>query len=159
MGRSFRITGWPRPSISGPTATTRARWRCIPASGPEPATSDVGKKSDEPDTTAAWGGLYATDAAALNRCGLMEMADAGCEDHSRTIVNAALMPWARLAAGAERLACACAHLERRLAGNDGRVSNVVIISCALSLGVRHQPDAHSPARVRRDAPDHPEHHP
>ncbi len=101
----------------------------------------VGKKSDESDTTAVWGRLYATDAAVLNRR-LMDMAHAVCDDDPRTIAQRRADALGALAAGAERLACACAHPDCPSGGDDGRASNVVIHIVAEASALDAQPDAH-----------------
>jgi hypothetical protein len=94
---------------------TRARGRGL----------EVGSRDDDCDTTAVWGRLYATDAAVLDRR-LMQMAHGVCDDDPRTIAQRRADAMGALAAGADRIACACGTPDCPSGSNDGRASNVVI---------------------------------
>ncbi|HZS20680.1 MAG TPA: DUF222 domain-containing protein, partial [Pseudonocardiaceae bacterium] len=101
----------------------------------------VGKKDDESETTAIWGRLYATDAAALDRR-LMDLVDGVCEDDPRTIAQRRADAMGVLAAGGDRLACTCAHPHCPAAGSDGRASNVVVHVITEAAALDAEPDPH-----------------
>lgn len=93
-------------------------------------------------TAAMWGRLYSTDAAVLDRR-LMQMAHEVCDDDPRTIAQRRADALGALAAGADRLACACGNAEcpTRADGTE-RSSGVVIHVVAKESSLRAQPDRH-----------------
>ena len=119
----------------------RARTRCL----------EVGSKDDKSDTTTLWGRLYATDAAVLDRR-LMAMAHGVCDDDPRTIAQRRADAMGALAAGADRLACACGNPDCPSGGNDGRASNVVIHVVTESSALQAQPDPHMSGDHHSDSP-------
>ncbi len=115
---------------------------------------EVGREHDSADLTSVQGRLYATDAALLNRR-LAEMAHGVCDDDPRTIAQRRADALGALAAGAERLACACANSDCPSAGSDGRASNVVIhvVTEASALDAKPDPQMSGEVDTSRGAPD------
>lgn len=102
----------------------------------------VGAADDHAGTAALWGRLYATDAAMLDRR-LMQMAHAVCDDDPRTIAQRRADALGALAAGAERLACACGNADCPSgAGKDERATGVVIHVVAEASALEAEPDPH-----------------
>ena len=99
----------------------------------------IGTRNDETGTTALFGRLYATDAALLDRR-LMQMAHGVCDDDPRTIAQRRADALGALAAGSERLACACGSPECTAADDDGRAGSVVIHVLADADALAAQPD-------------------
>jgi hypothetical protein len=64
--------------------------------------------NSESGTTALWGRLFATDAALLDRR-LLQLAHGVCDEDPRTRAQRRADALGALAAGADRLACGCAH--------------------------------------------------
>ncbi|HME77680.1 MAG TPA: DUF222 domain-containing protein [Mycobacterium sp.] len=93
-------------------------------------------------TAAIWGRLFATDATALDRR-LMQMAHEVCDDDPRTIAQRRADALGALAAGAERLKCACGNANCPAdAEGAERSSGVVIHVVADASAVNAQPDQH-----------------
>jgi Domain of unknown function (DUF222) len=93
-------------------------------------------------TAAMWGRLFATDAAVLDRR-LTQMAHEVCDDDPRTIAQRRADALGALAAGAERLKCACANADCPVpAQGDERAGGVVIHVVADASAVNAQPDPH-----------------
>jgi Domain of unknown function (DUF222) len=93
-------------------------------------------------TAGMWGRLFATDAAVLDRR-LMEMAHEVCDDDPRTIAQRRADALGALAAGAERLKCACGNADCPAgAEGDERPRSVVIHVVAEASAVNAQPDPH-----------------
>jgi hypothetical protein len=93
-------------------------------------------------TAALWGRLYASDAAVLDRR-LMQMAHDVCDDDPRTIAQRRADALGALAAGADRLACACANADcPARADGDQRATSVVIHVVAEASALAVQPDVH-----------------
>jgi hypothetical protein len=84
----------------------------------------VGASDDDADTTAVWGRLLAPDAAVLHRR-VSAMAHRVCAADPRSIGERRADALGALAAGNERLACACRSPGCPLAGEQPK-SNVVI---------------------------------
>ncbi|AQT82139.1 HNH endonuclease [Mycolicibacterium litorale] len=116
----------------------------------------LGSRDEEAGTTALTGRLYSTDATLLDRR-LTQLAHGVCEDDPRSIAQRRADALGALAAGADRLACACGSPECGSADDDGRASSVVIhvLAEAESLEAIPDPamsgDVESP-RVTRDTP-------
>jgi hypothetical protein len=93
-------------------------------------------------TAPMWGRLYATDAAVLDRR-LMQMAHEVCDDDPRTIAQRRADALGALAAGAERLRCACGNADCPAAvEGDERATGVVIHIVAEESASKAQPDPH-----------------
>ncbi|HZQ30640.1 MAG TPA: DUF222 domain-containing protein [Mycobacterium sp.] len=116
----------------------------------------VGKRDDESETTAIWGRLYATDAAALDRR-LMAIAETVCEDDPRTTAQRRADAMGVLTAGGDRLACSCANPDCPAAESDGRASNVVIhvVTEAAALDAAPDPQMNSKDVRTRTSPAKP----
>lgn len=102
----------------------------------------IDSADQESGTAAMWGRLYATDAAVLDRR-LMQMAHEVCDNDPRTIAQRRADALGALAAGADRLVCACGNAECP-AGTDGtdRSSGVVIHVVAEESSLSAQQDRH-----------------
>ncbi|MDT7719780.1 MAG: hypothetical protein QOE94_791 [Mycobacterium sp.] len=93
-------------------------------------------------TAGMWGRLFATDAAVLDRR-LMAMAHEVCDDDPRTIAQRRADALGALAAGAERLKCACGNADCPAgAEGDELPRSVVIHVVAEASAVNAQPDPH-----------------
>ncbi len=99
----------------------------------------IGTRNDETGTTALFGRLYSTDAALLDRR-LIQMAHGVCDDDPRTIAQRRADALGALAAGSDRLACACGSPDCGAAADDGRASSVVIHVLADTDAFAAQPD-------------------
>ncbi|GAB3021323.1 HNH endonuclease signature motif containing protein [Mycobacterium bourgelatii] len=102
----------------------------------------IGERNDEADTTALWGRLYATDAAALDER-LNKMAHGVCDGDSRTLAQRRADALGALAAGAQHLACDCGSAECAAnRGEDQRASAVVVHVVAEESTLEAVPDRH-----------------
>ena len=102
----------------------------------------VGAADDQGATAALWGRLYATDAALLDRR-LTQMAHGVCHDDPRTIAQRRADALGALAAGADRLTCACDHPHCPAAGRtDERAAAVVVHVLAEQSALSAPPDLH-----------------
>lgn len=102
----------------------------------------IGESDDEADTTALWGRLYATDAAALDER-LNTMADGVCDADSRTLAQRRADALGALANGAKHLACDCGSAEcSARGGEDLRASAVVVHVVAQEATLDAVPDRH-----------------
>lgn len=99
----------------------------------------IGSRNDETGTTALFGRLYSTDAAALDRR-LMQMAHGVCDDDPRTIAQRRADALGALAAGSDRLACACGSPGCPATADDGRASGVVVHVLADADALEARPD-------------------
>lgn len=99
----------------------------------------IGTRNDETGITAIFGRLYSTDAAVLDRR-LVQMAHGVCEDDPRTIAQRRADALGALAAGSDRLACACGTPACAAAAADGRAASVVIHVLAEADALAAQPD-------------------
>ncbi len=104
---------------------------------------DIGREHDTSEMTSVSGKLYATDAAMLKQR-LMQMAQGICDDDPRTMAQRRADALGALAAGAERLACACGDPDCASAGDDGRASNIVIHVVTESVALDPEPDSPTP---------------
>jgi uncharacterized protein DUF222 len=94
-------------------------------------------------TAALWGSLFATDAALLDRR-LDQLADQVCGDDPRTIAQRRADALGALAAGAERLACACGTPECPAAlDTDPRATAVLVHVIADRASLEAEPDPHT----------------
>ena len=84
----------------------------------------IGNCDDETETTSVWGHLLATDAAVLDRR-VTAMARGVCDDDPRSMGERRADALGALAAGNQRLACACGSASCPVAGEAPK-SNVVI---------------------------------
>jgi hypothetical protein len=99
----------------------------------------IGTRNDETGTTALFGRLYSTDAAVLDRR-LMQLAHGVCDDDPRTIAQRRADALGALAAGSDRLACACGSADCAATAQDGRAASVVIHVMADADALGGQPD-------------------
>ena len=117
----------------------------------------ITQAENDASTATLWGSLLATDGAVLDRR-LTAMAREVCDDDTRTMAQRRADALGTLAAGGQRLACACdnADCPARIAA-DPRASAVVIHVVADSIALSAQPDPHtSGERDRRPiTPDMP----
>jgi hypothetical protein len=113
--------------------------------------------ADQAGTAAMWGRLYATDAAVLDRR-LIQMAHAVCNDDPRTIAQRRADALGALAAGTDRLACACRNADcpTRAESNE-RATSVVVHVVAEASALNAEPDPHMSGepRQRPIAPETP----
>ena len=100
---------------------------------------EVGDRDDASDTTSVWGRLYATDAELLDRR-LREMAHGVCDEDPRTMAQRRADALGALAAGADRLVCACGDPECPAGGSDARASRVVVHVVTEASALDAQPD-------------------
>ncbi|HTY28041.1 MAG TPA: DUF222 domain-containing protein [Mycobacterium sp.] len=99
----------------------------------------LGSRDEEAGTTAMTGRLYSTDAEVLDRR-LTQMAHGVCDDDPRTIAQRRADALGALAAGADRLACACGSPGCPSGDDDGRASSVVIHVLAEADALDGAPD-------------------
>jgi hypothetical protein len=93
-------------------------------------------------TTHLWGTLFSTDAAVLDRR-LTQLADGVCDDDPRTIAQRRADALGALAAGADRLACACGGVSCPVGSDaDARATSVVIHVVADESALTAAPDPH-----------------
>lgn len=86
----------------------------------------VDTRNGENGTTALWGRLFSTDAAALDRR-LTQLAHTVCDDDPRTLAQRRADALGALAAGADSLACACGNTDCPTSGGtDARAANVTV---------------------------------
>jgi Domain of unknown function (DUF222) len=109
-------------------------------------------------TTSFWGTLFSTDAAMLERR-LTQMARGVCDGDPRTIVQRRADALGALAAGAERLACACGNPGcAAVIEADQRATSVIIHVVADEAATISNPDpaisGEQPARCAADS--HPD---
>lgn len=116
----------------------------------------LGSRDNKAGTTALTGRLYSTDATVLDRR-LTQMAHGVCEDDPRTIAQRRADALGALAAGSDRLACACGSPECGSGEDDGRASSVVIHVLTEADAVDAAPDPAmsgdtAPRQFTRDTP-------
>jgi Domain of unknown function (DUF222) len=99
----------------------------------------LGSRDEETGTTTMTGRLYSTDAALLDRK-LTQMAHGVCEDDPRSIAQRRADALGALAAGSDRLACACGSPECPSGDDDGRASSIVIHVVAEAEALEAAPD-------------------
>jgi hypothetical protein len=112
---------------------------------------------DQSGTAALWGSLFATDAAVLDRR-LAQMAHQVCSSDPRTVAQRRADALGALAAGADRLACACGAAECHAAvGPDPRASAVVVHVIAERASLDSKPDPYTSGELtpRPLTPDTP----
>jgi Domain of unknown function (DUF222) len=103
----------------------------------------IGERDDDAGTAALWGRLYATDAAMLDRR-LTQLAHGVCDEDPRTLAQRRADALGALAAGAQHLACGCAHPDCPCGGgNDERAAGVVIHVLAEAAALEAPPDPHT----------------
>lgn len=96
----------------------------------------------EHGTTAMWGRLYATDAAALDER-LAQLARGFCDEDPRTVAQCRADALGALAAGAGGLACGCGRPDCPAAtGQDAHGPNVVIHVVAEAAALTAPADPH-----------------
>ncbi|OSC38754.1 HNH endonuclease signature motif containing protein [Mycobacterium decipiens] len=106
---------------------------------------DVVITPDDNDSAIAtlWGSLLATDGAVLDRR-LSEMAGQICDDDPRTLAQRRADALGTLAAGGQRLACACQRADcPARPDTDPRAAAVVIHVVADATSLTAQPDPHT----------------
>ena len=102
----------------------------------------IGDPDDDTATASLWGRLYSTDAALLDRR-LQQMAHSVCDDDPRTIAQRRADALGALAAGADRLACACGSADCPSgAGTDERAGGVVLHLLGQASVLEPRPDPH-----------------
>jgi hypothetical protein len=102
----------------------------------------IDPSAQQSGTAGMWDRLFATDAAVLDRR-LMQMAHEVCDDDPRTIAQRRADALGALAAGAERLKCACDNADCPAgAEGDQRPTGVLIHVVAEASAVNAQPDPH-----------------
>ncbi|MCV7278725.1 DUF222 domain-containing protein [Mycolicibacterium flavescens] len=109
---------------------------------------NVGDVDDPTATTSVWGKLLATDAAVLKRR-LDEMANGVCDDDPRSLAERRADALGALAAGQDRLGCACGSPTCDAAGP--KTSNVVVHVVADQSAIDAAGDAVEPADKPRVA--------
>jgi hypothetical protein len=104
---------------------------------------------DNTGTASLWGSLLAPDATVLDRR-LTQMALEVCEDDPRTIAQRRADALGTLAAGGERLACACGNADCPAAADtDPRATAVVIHVVAEPAALTADPDPHTSGEPAR----------
>jgi hypothetical protein len=111
---------------------------------------------DQSGTAALWGSLFATDAAVLDRR-LTAMAYQVCDDDPRTLAQRRADALGALAAGAETLACGCAHPDCPAGPTaDARASSVTVHVIAEESSLDASPDPHLSGKPPPRAPSTPD---
>ncbi|VEG49381.1 HNH endonuclease signature motif containing protein [Mycolicibacterium chitae] len=85
----------------------------------------IADPDEQSGTTALWGRLLATDAAALDKR-LTAMATAVCTGDPRTVAQRRADALGALANKADHLACLCGSPECPATADDGRATNVIV---------------------------------